>query len=361
MSSARVAVTVALGLALVSHTAPAQQSAAERAARVHALQVVAARADSVARLVDSVLRARRALDTVRSGPLRVIADTAVARKIRPAVQEVSRIVATRLGPDTTLLTSPLAVVATDGQPLAIAGAEVGRIDTLEHQDETENRVLYLVRSALFRRAGSAFRAWSGGSLGFATDGAHLTRIAYIDLVTAPSRAARLCRAGDLASCAAALGLGPDSNRVTRWYSADDLRTVLGRGTDIPGRPMSRALAQCEAGADAQCFALAASRGPGLRAPLGASARSSLVVLALNRGGRGAFNRLVADSTAPLTARLASTAGMPFPELMGLWRSRVLAAAPPGTTGATTGAQWTAAGWVVVLLALGMRSSRWRRS
>lgn len=361
MSSAGLAVTVALGLALAVHPARAQQTTAAGAARVRVIEALAAQADSVARRVDSTLRARRALDTVRSGALRVITDTAVARKIRPAVEGAWRILASRLGPDTTLLTRPLAVVAAGGRPLAIPFAEEGRIDTLEHRDETESRLLYLARSALLRRAGHTFRAWGGASLGFATDGAHLTRIAYVDLVTTPSRSTRLCRAGDVAACAAALGLGADSDRVRSWYSADDLRVVLGRGRYVPSGRTSRALAQCEAGDDARCFALAAARGPGLPAPLGASARASLVVLALNQGGRGAFNRLVADSTAPLTARLASTAGMPFPALVELWRSRVLAAAPPGTTGATAGAQWTAAGWVVILLALGMRSSRWRRS
>lgn len=359
MSDRRCALITALAIVLAPAVASAQQSVAAQRARLAVLEGAAAHADSIARHVDSVLQARRVLDTVRSGALRVITDSALARRFRPAVERTWSALSAHLGPDTALLREPFGAIARFGRPLPVRVEATALLDTARSPSGFSQRILGAVEANLVTRAGQAYRSWDG-SLGLTTDTAHLFSLAYISLVTATSRAVRLCRAGDVPACAAALGLGPDSDRVATWYSMDDLRIVLGRGVSPGYQVAGRLLAACRAGNDGKCRELAALRGPALPAPLGVAARTSLVALAVARGGRGAYLRLLADTAASVPKQLASAARMPFGALVAAWRIRVLAAAPAGTTGAAAHTEWAAAGWIVVLIALGMRSSRWRR-
>jgi len=348
-----------LTIVLAPAAASAQQSVAAQQARLAALEAAANRADSIAHRADSVLQARRVLDTLRSGTLRVVTDSALAQRVRPAAAHAWRVLSAHLGADTVLLREPYGAIANRGSRLLPVAVEAtALIDTAAPPLETFWTILGVVESNLVTRSGRTFRSWDG-SLGFATDTTHLFSLAYVSLITAPSRAARLCRAGDVAACAAALGLGPDSNRAASWYSVNDLRVVLGRGTSSPFARDRRMLAACRAGSDSACWNLAARRGPSLPAPLGVVSRTSLIAIALARGGAGAYTRLLADSSAPVAAQLSSAAGMPFDDLIAAWRIRVRGAAPPGTTGAPIRAELAAAGWIVLLLALALRSARWR--
>ncbi len=358
MSDRERALLVALAIALAPGAAAAQQSAAALQGRLATLEAAAAHADSVARRADSVLQARRVLDTVRAGALRVITDSAVASKIRGPVAHVWTALATHLGSDTMLLRRPFGVIAMRGTPFPVTVEAMARVDTAPGRDDISEKVLGTVEAALIRRAGARFRGWDG-TLGFDTDSTRLFNLAYVMLVTAPSRATRLCRAGDASACAAALGLGADSDRAAAWYNANDLRVVLGRGMSMRYAREARMLASCRAGADSVCRDLAALRGPSLPAPLGVAARTSLVAFAVARGGEGAYGRLLADSSAPVSMQLASAARMPFAALMDAWRIRVLRAAPPGTTGTPVRAEFAAVGWIAVLMALALRSARWR--
>jgi hypothetical protein len=93
-------------------------------------------------------------------------------------------------------------------------------------------------------------------------------------------------------------------------------------------------------------------------PLSPGASLSLARLAFAEGGRGAYARLLADSTAPLAERLAAAAQSTPDALLALWHKRMLAARPAQVTTPWWGVSLAIA-WVGVFGATALRSSRWR--
>ena len=92
-------------------------------------------------------------------------------------------------------------------------------------------------------------------------------------------------------------------------------------------------------------------------PLSSRARGLLVDLALELGGAGAYERLVA-SRGPLAGRLATAAHVPVDSLVRAWRARAFAHQPERITLRRAGA-WAAMAWAVAFALLGLRSTQWR--
>ncbi|HWA16883.1 MAG TPA: hypothetical protein VG817_10645, partial [Gemmatimonadales bacterium] len=133
-----------------------------------------------------------------------------------------------------------------------------------------------------------------------------------------------------------------------------MRSTFRRNRNLVG------MAECSAGSDAACAELLRSLDPGqLPQPLLAESRQVLVRQALRVGGRDAYHRLMADTTASLAARFERAAGIPIDSLVVLWRNAVLAARPEPVSLPVTGAL-AGIGWVLLLGYFGLRSSRWRR-
>jgi hypothetical protein len=88
------------------------------------------------------------------------------------------------------------------------------------------------------------------------------------------------------------------------------------------------------------------------------ARITLTQLAVERGGRGAYARLLADSAASMADRLGAASGIPPDSLIAAWRRAIVVSRPSRV----------ALSWVTVLVVFGwiggfatcaLSSTRWR--
>jgi len=98
--------------------------------------------------------------------------------------------------------------------------------------------------------------------------------------------------------------------------------------------------------------------PQIPQPVTFAARNLLVSTALGLGGPGAYDRLMADTTAPVITRLEHAANAPVDRILGTWRSGVMAARPPATRVPLRDAALVL-GWVGVIAFGAIRSTRWR--
>lgn len=133
---------------------------------------------------------------------------------------------------------------------------------------------------------------------------------YIELVSAGSSAAHSCYLGDIDACRDALGLG-------------------------------------EPGGDAR------SR------PLNERARRLLVEVAIELGGEGAFDRLLAPAGDEVEARLAAAARVELDSVVSVWRARVVEGVAHRSPGVDPIAAAASLGWIAVFMFLASRRSRWR--
>jgi hypothetical protein len=215
--------------------------------------------------------------------------------------------------------------------------------------------------ALWAQGDTSLLAWLNLPPQLHADSAAL-QAAYIALATRPERVARRCFAEELAACSAALGLLPPGTDLHTWYDAEEIRALVKAvtsGGEQRGR-WSTEVRECVMSQDpATCDRLLALQNPlSLPAPLAGSARGALVALALQGGGPGAIDRLLATPAAPLTARLASAAAQPYDSLLSRWRAAV-GRARPEPVGPGVAPTITAFGWTVLLLGLALGGTRWR--
>jgi hypothetical protein len=147
------------------------------------------------------------------------------------------------------------------------------------------------------------------------------------LSAAQSDAARRCLAARVEACASALELEPVADRLAAWYAPADYPALVEHWTGWT-RADSAARAdasRCARTADAALCAKAA-RTIVIGDLLPAGARRTFISIALETGGSGALERLVA-TRGPVAARLAAAAGVPSDSLLALWQSRVMASRP----------------------------------
>lgn len=180
---------------------------------------------------------------------------------------------------------------------------------------------------------------------------------YRELVTSPAIPARECFKGRLESCWEAVGVvDSESGLWDRWYTAAgrlDLVRMRKRGYSDADLWDTCVLAR----QDRACKALLEKKVGGPEPPLSRSVRSSLLMFALSRGGRGSYQRLL-GSSGDMRERLSEAAGMEPDALMSAWRQRVLAAKPERehTSGRSRAA---ALAWLAVFGFLATRSTKWR--
>ena len=184
---------------------------------------------------------------------------------------------------------------------------------------------------------------------------------YIQIATATSRVGRECYIGDLEACQYALALAIADDPAVRLYGAEDRRRLVSQL--VPRFPweLNRhpGFDLCVTGGlDAACLEVLRA-GPHLvPPPLSPTARGTVLQLALEVGGDGAFGRLARSEAPNVELRLAEIAGVSPDSLLVLWRNRVLAARPKPTT-LTRAAGWVAFVWAVALAMVATGSTRWR--
>lgn len=171
-----------------------------------------------------------------------------------------------------------------------------------------------------------------------------------ELATSRSSIARSCLA-TVAACRAVLELDATPTDPTRsWYRPEDYPAIVAEWN--PSDSANNALrARCvRDGVAAACeTAMTILRVP---RPLDAFPKISLVMLALDRGGAGAFQRLTTATGTP-AEMLSTAARIPIDELVAVWRTDVIGAPVPHSRPGA--AELAAVGvWTLVFGALAVR-------
>jgi hypothetical protein len=186
--------------------------------------------------------------------------------------------------------------------------------------------------------------------------------AYISLVASSPEVGRRCFEGEFTSCAAALRLNDADTAVllAAWPTARERREVaIKLEAYLREKRNLEGLLECNAGSDAACSYLLRTVAPAaLPQPLQPEARQLLVHLALYRGGREAYRRLLSDSTAPMGRRLELASGLPLDSLLVEWR-RVVIAHRPAPVSLPAASIVASIASIILLGYFGTRSSRWR--
>ncbi len=359
----RVASLLALALAGV-RTLSAQDTTLTRLRhRADSLAREWRQANAIADLVDNLERERAGAgkDTISVGALRIVANPSplplreAATRAWPVIDSLYGSEALRLAqrpylihaydPDTTVPRSVLHV-----------GMEV------PWNVSVSALTLLLLSNGPMPDPDPALRQWLNGPLRPALRGKQDRAATYVQLVTAPSQAARDCFLGSLARCRDALEVGASADVITAWYPSPGERHALITGdfADYFNHGANAvAFRGCAAGNDTTCTELLRSLPKGvLPRPLGYDARATLAHLALRLGGREAYHRLLADPSAPIGDRLAAAAGVSADSLLAQWRSAIIAARPAAVA-LPSWAFWIAFVWTAFFAACGLRSSRWR--
>lgn len=230
------------------------------------------------------------------------------------------------------------------------------------RDQTKKHIRSAIGQVLAQDlGGTALGDWSHGGNPFeGRDPAQL----YRWMVATASVAVHSCLDGGVDACIASLSLGPQSRDPLHvWYTAEQLAAIDASRLDQPYRD----LRACEAGmptagtprtdtGDPDCESL---RGHAIwsLAPI-RFARETLVGQALERGGLGAWSRLVEDPSMSPEQALEYASGVDLEELVTEWRAWIVTNRPEVYAG-LGGKSAFALLWVLVFAALATRSTRWR--
>jgi len=362
-------------VALVAQKSPlAAQEIRAQEARVDAVRVLIRRAEAIERAFrDSMERATNELDTVLVPPLRLLVAPGVrsrtARVAVPAAEQLSR----RLGSVALQLNQDWIVVRPFFRSRNIDTLTVGskgeRNSTVVEglwgavDDSTLSLWIRLTASDLFARRllGAQLLAWSRSSAGA---GLALDTVVdrewvalRFDFVETPAVVSRRCFNGDIGACMSALELTPTSDPALEWYDA------AGRYEYVHANWVARSAdregaRRCADGDDASCLSvmriLFRDHPPH---PDPVAARMTLVRLAIQLGGVGAYDRLLATPGQP-SERLAATARVPIESIVRVWLQRTREARVASDSLSVQIAVGSIA-WILACGALALRSSRWR--
>jgi hypothetical protein len=351
-----------IALAALAAAPVRAQTLAEAEARLARLRTEWTEAAAAQRRTDSLRKARVATDTIRRGPVVVLAPAQLGTVIRPAVAAAATALEQRFGASVAALAGLEFIVLARGVPNITPQAPNPRVvpvhvfaDTAAARRSLETAFAVRLSSA----QDEGLRRWLRANLEVRPDTAAWFAAAYLDLATTPWTAARGCFAGDLAACRRALGLETNGAILDQWYAAEDQRRLVQRHLAFHlRRPQAAAARRCvDEGQDDACRATLEASLDWIDPPLAHASRVALVELALAWGGAGAYDRLQA-SRRPLPDRLADAARAPLDSLVASWHQRVMTAAPRSVTLDAAGA-WAAFSWIVIVGFLGLRSTRWR--
>ena len=348
---------------LASHLSGQDTTAARLRRRADSLAAEWRRADALAAVVDSFERERAAVgrDTIVAGELRIVANPSplplaeAAARAWPVLDSLYGTSARRLE------SRPYFIRAYD--PDTTATRAVLRVGFEVPWDLGVDRLTdFLLVNVPIESPDRRLADWLGDPIRPLRQPEQERARVYVRLVTAPSEVARACFLGDIARCGTALDLVDTADAFLRWYpSPGERRHVLQVGFSYYfTRTASEATWQaCVGGSDTACVELLRSLPPGsVPRVLDTDARRLLVHVALRMGGREAYGRLLADSGAALSERLARAAGVPVDTILARWRAAIIASRPKPVTLPGWGII-AALSWTIVLAVCGMRSSRWR--
>ena len=332
--------------------------------RADSLALAWDRARLLAELKDSVRRGGLPpnLERVEAGALTILSDPSrlpLGAAARDAWHQLDAFYGTAAA---TLAGRPLVLRVLTAKQTRQPGRGERWVLATDDLDAAELTAL-LVRNAPLARPDAALQSWLAAPLVPPRDTARERATVYVDLVTSRASISRRCFDGDLAACSVALGLSPTDRPVQDWWSAADRRALI---PDLLGdyylvEPARRSThAACvRHGVDSACIRILESVPPAaLPRPLGPQARITLVQLALERGGRESYSRLLADSLAGLADRFAAASGMTPDALITAWHRGIIASRPTRVT-----LPWLTAfvvlGWTLVFVTSALSSSRWR--
>jgi len=180
---------------------------------------------------------------------------------------------------------------------------------------------------------------------------------YRLVATTPSQAVRRCLSGALESCAAALGLEVEGDAaLLSWYSEEERRYLVMRSDIGSVGDVRRRKCAEERRIDICDELLAADHRRWT--PLPGTVRASLLRLALESGGQGAWGRLLEASERAPEEALAHVSGLDSRALLFEWRVRLVDGRPEAYA-ALGGRSLLALFWILFFATLAMRSTRWR--
>ena len=204
-----------------------------------------------------------------------------------------------------------------------------------------------------------FEGWLAGGLPIDTTTNAEWRAIRLELVSSQSAAAHRCYAGDLRSCKVTLGLVEEPDAATAWYDSAARRSLVATAGKLARMDRASELA-CLGGRDAECIALLRT-SPALgqwSAPPGSGrSRLALTQQAFAAGAPAAVARLATTADTPSDV-LAAIAGAPTDSVVAQWQRHAHDGGIESEI-ATGRVAMSALGWIVVMGALSLRSTRWR--
>ena len=179
------------------------------------------------------------------------------------------------------------------------------------------------------------------------------------LVASGTNIGMQCTAGSLPACEKALALTDTRDRITEWFSAAQRRELVTRKGWVwrRGSQVATFDACTDHHDDARCVQLMRAHDDEIGDEgIPSILRMSLLRYSLDRGGDGAFERLM-ETPGPIGARLAQAARMTQPQLVAAWRDAVLK--PDHATEASDPlVLGSSVLWCAACLGLSMRRARW---
>lgn len=335
---------------------PEEQALLERlSARLERLSGRSAAADSLARLPH---------DTVRVGSVLILTDSGRTPLLRAGAAAMEAALVGAFGTPAPAVLDGARIVVRFGPPQAAWGAllsgDTQFIQVLRGRT-TEDRLAaalsHALNTILWLRSGPGVRDWHADLRLVGTAPDQLWRTTFTELLTSTVPHALGCFQGDLRACREALRLSetpqvPADTAALRRYVESEFRSWATQPRFADG------YVRCtERGDAAACSAFIARAGfeiPGLSS----RTRGTLLLHAREQAGPEAYSRFFDDSTSAVTLRLERASGQPLDSLLAGWHATIMAHRPQALT-TSAGLQWLSIGWIVVLVALATRSTRWR--
>lgn len=314
---------------------------------------------------DTVRSAQVPVDTIRVGGLRIVAVPSVAGRARAGADSAWVELAEMFGGAAQALDRLTLVINVFGQPEGDirTPSPAAYVNAPQDADADVLRHALVSQGAnqMSQRQDSTLRDWLRGTLLPPLRASGRFDVVYENLATSPFSKPQACFVGDRAACRAALGL-TEQDPIVAWYDAIDRRRLAATWSDFARRTGHPAVVRCAEGAsDSVCIAALRELPAAVRLgepPLSGGDRVSLAAMALDVGGPGAYDRLLAARGQPIADRLAAAARLDADSLIGVWRARVIAARPH-TLAFQPRAAWAAVLWGTLLGFMALRSTRWR--
>lgn len=306
----RVGLAALVLAAAAAHRASAQD-AARYAALVDSLAKDWRRLRAAEARRDSLAGSGVRLDTVRVGPLTLLAHADQTAPVTAAARAAWDRLRPVLGRDTLLAARPYYLHPYGAKQPNTLPSDVSGIlySSPRVSEELAYKLIHQLELDLAWDAGPLLRAWAGVVVPLERPRPEGLARAHLELVTSGTEGTPDCIGGDVEPCAALLRL-----------HERDLPS-------IPERPLLMA-------------------------------RRVLMQVALEMGGEGAYGRMLSAQGGTVGDQLAAAAAVPVDTVLRRWHTAVMAARPESTILTKKGA-WMAFFWVVLFVAVASRSSRWR--